>query len=757
MEGCPSVCRFPLLDLQPLPPTLISVRTFSIKQKLTLIIMTATTVALLLISLGFVAYELFTFQKTMRQDLVSQAKFIGDLSASALIYNNEKEAGAILAALTNRPHITSAAIYTGANHSTAGLFAWYPTSSSATEFPSHPEPDGHNKFDYKNGTLTLFQQIMLPGEAKSSGMIYLKSDLGEMRERITHYALMFAFLIVAISTVTYFLSRRLRRIISRPIYHLVETTRAISQGKNYSTRAQKYDEDELGDLIDNFNEMLSQIQQRDAELQHAKGDLEKRVQERTQDMEQEIVERKRAEAALQAQFTRMTLLNQITRVISERQDMESILYVVLRQLEDHLGIDLGVVCLFDHSAETLNVTAVRLKNPLLAPKLDLQQGTVLNLDQSGLRACKHGDAVQIPNTHKSSTLLAEKFAAAGFRAAAAVPLIVDNKMFGTLIVGRLAVESFSQDECDFLNTLSEHVALAAHDAQLHTELESAYHELRQTQQAVMQQERLKALGQMASGIAHDIINALSPVVVFADLLVRSEAALSANGKKHLHHIKTAGEDIAHIVARLREFYRQRDEEETLHSLNLNDLANQVIDMTRPRWRDIPQGRGIMIEMLNDLDANLPELVGIESEVREAMTNLVLNAVDAIPHGGTITVRTRTGLRDLGNGKPTQVILEISDTGIGMDEETRKHCLEPFYSTKGQRGTGLGLAMVYGVMERHGGQIEVVSERGQGTTMKLIFPLRRLASRGAPKGAPEEAVMPLRLLCIDDEPLLRELL
>jgi nitrogen-specific signal transduction histidine kinase/CheY-like chemotaxis protein len=301
------------------------------------------------------------------------------------------------------------------------------------------------------------------------------------------------------------------------------------------------------------------------------------------------------------------------------------------------------------------------------------------------------------------------------------------------------------------------VALAAHDAQLHTELENAYHELRQTQQTVTQQERLKALGQMASGIAHDINNALSPIVGFSDLLVRSEGALSANGKKYLDHIKTAGEDIAHIVARLREFYRQRDEHETLHSLNLNDLVNQVIDMTRPRWRDIPQGRGIMIEMRTDLHADLPGLIGIESEVREAMTNLILNAVDAIPNGGTISVRTFTGLNESGNNKPVQVILEISDTGIGMDEETRKHCLEPFYSTKGQRGTGLGLAMVYGVMERHGGQIEVESELGKGAIIRLIFPSRHLASQSVSERRVEEVLPSLRVLCIDDEPLLRELL
>ncbi len=276
----------------------------------------------------------------------------------------------------------------------------------------------------------------------------------------------------------------------------------------------------------------------------------------------------------------------------------------------------------------------------------------------------------------------------------------------------------------------------------------------------MQQERLKALGQMASGIAHDINNTLSPVVGFTDLLARSEPGLSANGKKYLNYIKTAGEDIAHIVAGLREFYRQRDVGESLLSLDLNQLAEQVIDMTRPRWRDIPQGRGMMVEMHKEFDPGLPELVGIESEVREALTNLILNAVDAVPNGGRIIVRTRTvgwEVTGAGGRLPTHVILEVSDTGVGMDEQTRQHCLEPFFSTKGKRGTGLGLAMVYGVMERHDGKIEIESELGKGTTMRLVFPLRKAAQSGAAE--PEKAMTPepLRILCIDDEPLLRELL
>lgn len=177
-------------------------------------------------------------------------------------------------------------------------------------------------------------------------------------------------------------------------------------------------------------------------------------------------------------------------------------------------------------------------------------------------------------------------------------------------------------------------------------------------------------------------------------------------------------------------------------------------MTRPRWRDIPQSNGITIEVETRLAPEVPQTVGIESEIREALTNLVLNAVDAMPQGGKITIST--DVAGGANGCAKQVVVDVADTGTGMSEETRKRCLEPFFSTKGKRGTGLGLAMVYGVLQRHQGEIEIQSEPGKGTTFRLTFPVRDLLSLEQEDETEPGEVEPLRVLCIDDEPLLREL-
>lgn len=508
-----------------------------------------------------------------------------------------------------------------------------------------------------------------------------------------------------------------------------------------------------------INKVFSQIERRDTELRLAKDELEARVAERTRDLRDEIFERRRVESDLKQQIARISLLNTITRAIATRQDTESILHVVLRHLEEHMGLDLGVMMLFDARAQVLNVTALRVKNPALAGRLNLQPGVSLPVAQTGFQLCEKGQMVYCDDTYKESAPFMGRLAVAGWRSMAAVPLMVDEKLFGVLFSARVKPEGFSSGDCEFLRMLSEHVALAAHQSRLYKDLAKAYQELRQSQAAVLRQERLKALGQMASGIAHDVNNALSPIVGCTELIEKLEAHLCPDSKRCLRNIRTAGGDIAHIVARLREFYCPRAGGEALQELDLNALLEQVVDMMRHRWRDIPQSNGVTIEVGTQLAPNVPRLAGMVSEVREAFTNLVLNAVDAMPGGGKITLRTSVTCPERNGSRPqaSQVIVEISDTGMGMSEETRKRCLEPFFSTKGKRGTGLGLAMVYGVMERHEGSLEIHSEPGKGTAFRLIFPVRDHLCAGEEPAETMAPTEPLRILCIDDEPLLRELL
>jgi signal transduction histidine kinase len=289
------------------------------------------------------------------------------------------------------------------------------------------------------------------------------------------------------------------------------------------------------------------------------------------------------------------------------------------------------------------------------------------------------------------------------------------------------------------------------------ELELSNEALRQAQQALIQQERLRALGQMASGIAHDINNAISPISLYTESLLERETTLSPGARDRLVTIQRAIDDVAQTVARMREFYRPREPELDQADVGLNKLVQQVVELTRARWSDQPQRRGIMIELKPRLASELPDIRGADNEIRDALTNLVFNAVDAMPDGGIIEVRTSVRSVATQGGTPTRnVCLEVIDTGVGMDEETRRRCLEPFFTTKGERGTGMGLAMVYGMAQRHGCELEIDSKPGAGTTIRLVFPISTAASvPAAPVHTLQAQGRSLRILVVDDDPVLTQ--
>lgn len=468
----------------------------------------------------------------------------------------------------------------------------------------------------------------------------------------------------------------------------------------------------------------------------------------------DVSEHKEAKDRLQAQLARLNLLGEITRAISERQDAPSIFQVVTRSLEDQLPASFCCVCLYDQTESCLTVTSA---SPApLAAELAIPASTQIDIDANGLSRCVHGQLVYEPDVREVRFPFPQRLAHGGLCSMVAAPLFAESRVFGVLVAARREAHAFSSGECEFLRQLSEHVALATQQAQLYQALQSAYDDLKQTQQAVLQQERLLALGKMASGIAHDINNAISPIALYADSMLEREATLSPTVRSNLEIIRRAIDDVANTVARMREFYRIREPQQALHPVDLNRLVPQAVDLTRARWSDMAQQRGAAIQVRTELAPDLPAIAGIEGELRDALTNLIFNAVDAMPAGGELRLRTRVMGRPDGPpgaaGAERVVQLEVGDSGVGMDEETRRRCLEPFFTTKGERGTGLGLAMVYGTMQRHGADLDVQSAVGQGTTVRLSFSVPAAPPDAATTAGVIQVVAPLRILIVDDDPL-----
>ena len=659
---------------------------------------------------AFCAYEFLTFRQSSVQQLQTLSQAIASNSTAALAFDNADDAAGVLSAFRADPHIVAAALYDAKGKA----FATYPQGLAAARFPARPGAQGYT---FGRTELIGFQPVA--EGSRQLGTLFVESDLGAMYARIRLYALI-VFLVIGISLpLAYLISRRLQHQLLHPILALADTTRAVSERHDYTVRAVRTGAYEFDLFTDTFNHMLTQIQQ--------------------------------SEGKLHAQLSRLSLLQHITRATGERQDLPSIFQVVLGSLEENLPIDFGCILLHDAAAPSLTVDVIGVAGREFADKLGLKERMDVPIDANGLSRCVAGQLVYEPDVLRVPFPFPQRMAAAGLRSVVITPLIVENQVFGVLVCARRNTEAFSSGECEFLKQLSEHVALASHQARLYGALQQAYDDLRQSQHTVMQQERLRALGQMASGIAHDINNAISPVSLYTESLLEREPNLSARARGYLTTIQRAIEDVARTVARMREFYREREAQLTLERVDVNRAIRQVVELTRPRWSDLPQQRGAMVELRTELSENLPEIMGAEHEIRDALTNLIFNAVDAMPTGGTLTVRTR---ESPGGDGGDRILIDVSDTGVGMDEDTRRRCLEPFFTTKGERGTGLGLAMVYGMIQRHSAELDIESTVGAGTTVRLSFPSYTSSNVTTTRVIKLPALgRRLRILLVDDDPML----
>jgi signal transduction histidine kinase/ActR/RegA family two-component response regulator len=493
------------------------------------------------------------------------------------------------------------------------------------------------------------------------------------------------------------------------------------------------------------------------DLKVSNEELEARVAARTaqlellnSDLRREVGVRHEAEVRTLLQLERLDLLRQITHAIAERQDLASIVQVAVRSVEEALPADFVALCDHDRDGAMLTVKHVGARSEALALDLAMNERVSIPIDQSGLSLCVGGQQVYEPDISGNTSPFPQRLARAGLHSMVIVPLMVErDAVFAVLVVARRAANAFSSGECEFLRQLCDQMALAANQARLHDSLQQAYENLKRTQQAVLEQERLRALGQMASGIAHDINNAISPVTVYVESLLTYESGFSDRARKQLQIIQRAVDDVARTVARMGEFYRRKPAAQELAPVRVERVLREVLDLTRARWSDMAQQRGVMIDTRLEAASGDASVLGVESELREALVNLVLNAIDAMPEGGRLTLRAG---RD-GTGADSRVFIEVNDTGVGMDEETRQRCLEPFFTTKGERGSGLGLAMVYGITQRHSIDIDIASAPARGTTFRLTFPLQGVSSSESDAAARRQTPARSRILLIDDDPLL----
>ena len=276
---------------------------------------------------------------------------------------------------------------------------------------------------------------------------------------------------------------------------------------------------------------------------------------------------------------------------------------------------------------------------------------------------------------------------------------------------------------------------------------------------LIQTEKLKSLGELAGGVAHDFNNLLAAILGRVQLLRMNFSELQGMQERRkamqdfergLKIIEEAALDGAETVRRIQEFSRRRADDQAFTPVNINELIDQALEFTRMRWKNDSEAKGIKIYIKKDFSP-LPSTMGCASELREIFTNLINNALDAMPQGGKIKIKTFK--------EDSHIAIEIGDTGVGIPRTLMDKIFDPFFTTKGPQSSGLGMSVSYGIINRHRGAITVESVEGGGTTFFIKFPLfdKKLREQEKKAEPVREEKRKATILIIEDEKDVREIL
>ncbi len=441
----------------------------------------------------------------------------------------------------------------------------------------------------------------------------------------------------------------------------------------------------------------------------------------------------------QRRVRELSVLHELSRAVTGQLDQSGLLDTVYQQVARVLEVRSLAVVLLDEEHDRLNVV-LRVRD---GQRCEDDEPHFYPRDGAGLS----GNVFETGRPIRTTDYAADCArlgvpplpAAIGMPYCLIVPMTAGDRVLGVLSL-RSPDHAFSEADERLLVNIAQLAALMLRSARLYEERTRAFGELASAQDQLVRTEKLRALGEMASGVAHDFNNVLASVLGRAQLLL--ERIQDVKLRRWLQVIERAAMDGARTVRRLQDFTGIRRDQPAV-AVELNQVVQQVLEATESTWRQDARRRGVEIEVLTDLAERLPNIAGDPAELREAFTNLVLNAVDAMPKGGQLTLRT--------SSPEGQVMVEVIDTGTGIPEPIRQKIFDPFFTTKGPKGTGLGLSMAYGILARHSGRITVESEEGRGTTFRLIFPPSDQVAEAAAEPAPaSDSSLVLRCLVVDDE-------
>ena len=446
-------------------------------------------------------------------------------------------------------------------------------------------------------------------------------------------------------------------------------------------------------------------------------------------------------------------LNELVEMSTRIPKIEDLLPSVLQSTMRAVHANTGSIMLLDQRRGVLRTAASRgLPN-------ERQEHTEIALGE-GIEGAvaKLGDPVVVDSIEKDARFTAAGDARYGTGSFLCMPLRAGDRVIGVINLVRKedagtsppAPRPFSPTDVQFLTTLLTYIAYAVDNARLLDEAQQSARErqavvddLRATQAQLVRGETLSAIGKLASGMAHHLNNLFAVILGRLELL--HVKLPDPEARRYIEIVQRAAQDGAEVVRRVQRFSRVQPVSRAA-PVDLNQLAQEVLELTRPRWHNEALLRQIRIDTELDLGA-IKTVAGELAPLREVLMNLVLNAIDAMPDGGRLTLRTWA------DGQEVHCV--VSDTGVGMTDEVRQRAFDPFFTTKGPKFTGLGLSVTYGIVQRHNGKIDIDTGPGRGTTVHITLPAALpIARTQAPAAAEQPPATDLRVLVVDDEPEVR---
>jgi GAF domain-containing protein/ActR/RegA family two-component response regulator len=411
---------------------------------------------------------------------------------------------------------------------------------------------------------------------------------------------------------------------------------------------------------------------------------------------------------------RLEALLEVSREVSTIQPLEALFEGIARTCGDLLDTDSVGIRLMEGDELVVAYASGGARDVMATQRLKLGQSL------SGLVAAT-GQPLVVTDVVNDPRLLPghrQAMERLGYRALLSVPIKIAERVAGVLSVQTRRHEGFSPEDMEIVMAFAAQAGTALHNSRLYDEAQHAYEELKRTQDQLLQSQKMDAIGRLAGGIAHDFNNLLTIIAGQSHILLRQVGSGSVHDG--LERISATADRAADLTRQLLAFSRNRVVEPT--TLQLNSVVSDVAPM-------LQRLIGEDVQLRTVVDGALPNVRADASQLQQVIMNLATNARDAMPQGGQLTIETASVVLDAAYVRQHAevtgghyVMLAVSDTGVGMDAETRRRLFEPFYTTKeAGKGTGLGLAIVYGIVKQSGGHIWVYSESGRGTTFKIYLP------------------------------------